>query len=110
MDFAFAPLVLLAGLCAGAQASPLDDLLARKAGNSACFTRVYDAEHLRKNPKQAITSMAVRFSYDKELGNPPSLVLGLGLAIRRKADPQPLFAQGVAVGTNASTWTRPTGG
>lgn len=98
MDFALAPLVLLAGLCAAVAAaqaaSPLDDLIAPKADNSACFTRVYDADHLRKNPKQAITSMAVRFSYDKQQGNPSGLVLGLGLAITRKGDPQPLFSQG----------------
>jgi hypothetical protein len=97
LEFALAPIVLLAALYAAATAraaSPLDELIAPKPGNSACFTRVYDANHLRKNPKQAITSMAVRFSYDKEPANPPGLILGLGLAISRKGDPQPLFAQG----------------
>jgi hypothetical protein len=97
MDFTLAPLALLAGLWVAATAeaaSPLGDLIAPKAGNSACFARVYDAGHLRKNPKQVITSMAVRFSYNKEQGNPPGLVLEIGLAITRRGDPQPLFSQG----------------
>jgi hypothetical protein len=97
MVFALASFALLTGFCVAAAAqaaSPLDDLIAPKPGNRACFTRVYDADHLRKNPKQAVTSMAVWFAYDKEQGSPPGLVLGLGLAIHRKGDPQPLFAQG----------------
>jgi len=91
---------LLAGFCVAAAAqaaNPLDDLIAPKAGNRACFTRAYDADHLRKNPKQAVTSMAVWFAYDKARTDPPGVILGLGLAIRRKGDPDPLFAQGGCV-------------
>src|SRR5450759_676107 len=74
--------------------SPLDDLIARKIGNSACFTRVYDADHLRKHPKQTTTSMAVWLAYEELPGVPEGLALGLGLAISRKGDSLPLFAQG----------------
>lgn len=96
MHVAFAPIALLATLSMAvcAQASPLDDLIVPKPGASACFTRAYDADHLRKNPKQTTTSIAVRLSYDKEQGNPPALMLGLGIAISRKGVAQPLFAQG----------------
>ena len=95
---ALGAIVLLAGLSAmtGVQAaSPLDDLIAPKAGNSACFTRVYDADHLRKNPKQTTTSMAVWLAYDKAIGDPPVLAPpGLGIAISRRGESEPLFAQG----------------
>jgi hypothetical protein len=91
-----APFALLAalGVATAQAASPLDDLIAPRAGTSACFTRAYDADHLRKNPKQTTISMAVRLSYDKEQGTPPALILGLGLGISRKGVAQPLFAQG----------------
>jgi hypothetical protein len=89
---------LLAGACvmtAAQAASPLDDLIAPKPGNSACFTRVYDADHLRKDPKQTTTSMAVRLANDKVQGDPPVLAPpDLGIAISRRADSEPLFAQG----------------
>jgi len=97
MDCALALLALLAGFgvaAAARAASPLDDLIAPKAGNRACFTRVYDADHLRKNPKQAVMSIAVWFAYDKARADPPGIILGLGIAIRRKGDPDPPFAQG----------------
>jgi hypothetical protein len=77
--------------------SPLDDLIAPKIGNSACFTRVYDADHLRKHPKQTTTSMAVWLAYEELPGVPEGLALGLGLAISRKGDSLPLFAQGGCV-------------
>ena len=76
-------------------ASPFDDVIAPKPGNSACFTRVYDAGHLRKNPKQTITSITVWLAYDKADGNPPVLSPpGLGVAISRRGDSDPLFAYG----------------
>jgi hypothetical protein len=97
-NFTWASIALLAGLwavTAAQAASPLDDLIARKPGSSACFTRVYDAAHLRKNPKQATTSMAVWLSYDKAIGDPPVLAPpGLGIAISRRGEAAPLFAQG----------------
>ena len=61
---ALATIALLAASAARA-ASPLDDLIARKPANNACFNRVYDADHLRKNPKQTTTSMAVWLAYDR---------------------------------------------
>lgn len=94
MDCALALSVLLAGFGVAAAASPLDDFIIPKAGNRACFTRTYDADHLRKNPKQAVTSMTVWFAYEKARTDPPGVILGLGIAIRRKGDPDPLFAQG----------------
>jgi hypothetical protein len=89
-----ATIVLLAASAARA-ASPLDDLVAPKPASSACFARVYDAEHLRKHPKQTTTSMAVRLAYDKAYGEPPVLAPpDLGIAIKRRGEPDPLFAQG----------------
>jgi hypothetical protein len=90
-------IALLAGACnvtAAQAASPLDDLIAPKAGNSACFTRVYDADHLHNNPKQTTTAMVVWLTYDKAYGDPAVLALGLGIGISRKGDSLPLFAQG----------------
>lgn len=76
-------------------ASPFDDLIAAKPGNSACFTRTYDADHLRKHPKQTTTSIAVWLAYDKAFGNPPVLAPpGLGISIGRRGESDRLFAQG----------------
>lgn len=97
-NFALGAIALLAGVYAAPAtraASPLDDLIVSTPGNSACFTRVYDADHLRKNPKQTTTSMTVWLVYDKAYGNPPVLAPpGLGIAISRRGDSEPLFAQG----------------
>jgi len=97
-NFALASVALLATTCGVTVAraeSPLDDLIAPKPASSACFTRVYDADHLRKNPKQMTTSIAVWLAYDKAYGNPPVLAPpGLGIAISRRRDSDPLFAQG----------------
>jgi hypothetical protein len=95
MQVRLALLVVMATSGAAQAASPLDDLIAPRAGTSACFTRNYDVAHLRKNPKQTTTAMAVRLSYDRETqGTPPTLILNLGLAIGRKADATPWIAQG----------------
>jgi hypothetical protein len=76
-------------------ATPLDDLIAPNPGNTACFSRVYDAQHLRKNPKQTTTSMAVWLAYDKATSAPAVLLPpGLGIAITRRGDSEPLFANG----------------
>jgi hypothetical protein len=75
--------------------SPFDDLIAPKPGNSACFTRVYDAAHLRKHPKQTTTSIEIWLAYDKAFGNPPVLSPpGLGIAISQRGGSDPLFASG----------------
>jgi hypothetical protein len=98
MHVASAPVALLAILMLATvarAASPLDDLIVPKAGTNACFTRVYTAEHLRRHPKQTTTAIAVRLSYvQEEHANPPTLSLGLGIAISRKGDALPWFAQG----------------
>src|SRR5712672_3020318 len=87
-------MAVLAGACvvsAAQAASPLDELIVSMPGNSACFTRVYDADHLRKNPKQATTSMAVWLAYDKAYGDPPVLAPpGLGIVISRRGDSESL--------------------
>ena len=75
-------------------ATPLDDLIEPAAGRSACFTRVYDDNHLRRNPKQRTTAITVWLSYEQMGGSPPGIGLGLGLGISRRGDPTPLFAQG----------------
>jgi hypothetical protein len=76
-------------------ATPLDRLIAPTPGNDACFTRVYDAGHLRKNPKQTTLSMALWLAYDKAQGDPPILLApNLGVGISRRGEADALFAQG----------------
>jgi hypothetical protein len=75
--------------------SPMDELIAPNPSSGACFTRVYDAGHLRKNPKQTTTSMTVWLAYNRATGDPPVLSPpDLGIAISRRGDAQPLFAYG----------------
>jgi len=75
--------------------SPMDELIAPNPASSACFTRVYDTGHLRKNPKQTTTSMTVWLVYNRATGDPPVLnPPDLGIAISRRGDSEPLFAQG----------------
>jgi hypothetical protein len=92
-------------------ASPLDDLIAPKPAASACFTRVYDAGHLRQNPKQMMTSMTVWLSYGKASGDPPILnPPDLGISISRRGDADPLFAYGGCYwdeGVNRTVQDRP---
>ena len=85
-----APLIASAALAA----TPLDDLIEPAAGQSACFTRVYDGDHLRRNPQQRTAAITVWLSYEQMGGSPPGIGLGLGLGISRRGDPTPLFAQG----------------
>jgi hypothetical protein len=70
-----------------ALADPMSDLT--KDGNDACFRRVYDAAHLKKNPRQQTTSMTVWITGDvaARSGN-------TGLALTRRGDPEPLFLSG----------------
>ena len=74
--------------------SPVDDLVAPKPGNSACFTRVYDAAHLRKNPKQTTTAMAVWLSYDKATGAARSRAAGPRHRHQPAGGRAPFFAHG----------------
>jgi hypothetical protein len=76
-----------------AQASPLDQLVAEKLGASACFTRIYDDAHLRANPKQKTTFIAVSLKYEK-LQGAAGMALSSGLAIRRRSETEALFSQG----------------
>jgi len=75
-------------------ANPLDELIEPVEGKSACFTRVYDAAHLRGHPKQKTTAMTVWMKFQPLGGGTPGLALGVSLAIAQRGDPAPLFSQG----------------
>src|SRR5262245_3956391 len=89
------PVGLLAALIAGlAQAAtPLDELIEPKKDNSACFRRTYDADHLRRHPKQTTTAMTVWLRYEAMRGT-TDLMLDFGIAISRRGDALPFFSQG----------------
>ncbi len=78
---------------AQAQASPLDELVPKKLGASACFTRVYDDAHLRANPKQKTTFIAAWLKYEK-LQGAAGMGLSFALAMRRRGETEALFSQG----------------
>ena len=78
-------------------ATPLDDLIKPVANTSACFTRVYDAAHLRRHPGQTTTAITVWLRYEPMSGSAPGLALDLGVAITRRGDPLPYFGQGDCV-------------
>jgi hypothetical protein len=85
---------LVAFLLAGrAQAEPLDDFLAHRAGASACFIRAYDEAHLRQHPRQKTTFIAAWMKYEKRQGA-EDLALSFSLAMRRRGDRDALFSQG----------------
>jgi hypothetical protein len=86
--------LIAAGAASAAYATPLDDLIKPEAGNSACFSRVYDADHLRQHPKQRTKAVAVRLKYDKPDQPDVGIALEVGLGITQKDDPLPFFAQG----------------
>ena len=75
-------------------ANPLDDLIEPADGKSACFTRVYDAEHLRRHPKQKTVSMTVWLSYESAGGNGPAIVLHDALALVQRGDPAAFYSEG----------------
>jgi hypothetical protein len=87
-----AALIAVAGPAPGA--TPLDDLIKPVANTSACFSRVYDAAHLRQHPRQTTTAITVWLRYETMSGGAPELALDLGIAISRRGDPLPYFAQG----------------
>lgn len=76
-----------------AKATPLDALVPKKLGESACFTRAYDDAHLRANPRQKTTFIAVWLKYEK-LQGAAGMALNSGLAIRRRGETEALFSQG----------------
>jgi hypothetical protein len=84
---------LSAALASASMAGPLDDLIKPQAGSSACFSRVYDAAHLRSHPRQKITTMTMLMSYEKAHSS-PDLILNIALAITRRGDPAALYSQG----------------
>jgi hypothetical protein len=90
-----AALIAVAGPALGA--TPLDDLIKPVADTSACFSRVYDAVHLRQHPRQTTTAITVWLRYEPMSGGAPGLALDLGVAISRRGDPLPYFAQGDCV-------------
>src|SRR5262245_30214858 len=75
-------------------ATPLDDLITPVANTRACFSRVYDAAHLRQHPRQTTTAITVWLRYETMSGGAPGFALNLGLAISRRGDSLPYFAQG----------------
>jgi hypothetical protein len=74
--------------------NPLDDLIEPKDGKGACFTRVYDAEHLRRHPKQKTVSMTVWLSYEPRGGGDPVVVLHDALALVQRGDAAALYSEG----------------
>ena len=83
--------VLLAGgalVSPAAAENPFDALV--KDGKEVCFRRVYDAEHLKKNPRQQVTSMTVWIT-----GKQDAMRSGnTGLALTRRGEVEPLFLSG----------------
>jgi hypothetical protein len=91
--------VLVAGLVALASseanaANPLDDLIEPVEGKSACFTRVYDAEHLRRHPQQKTVSMTVRLSYEPSGGTIPGTALNVAVGLVQRGDAAALLSTG----------------
>ena len=75
-------------------ANPLDDLIKPQVGASACFSRVYDAAHLRAHPRQKTTAMTVWLKYRPPLSGGSGVILSVALAITQRGDPAPLYSQG----------------
>src|SRR5689334_19864590 len=77
-------------------ANPFDDLIEPVAGQSACFTRVYDSAHLKKNPRQKTTAMTVWLRYEA----PPAeseasgAILSVSLSITQRGDPAAMVSDG----------------
>lgn len=70
-----------------ARAEPLDTLLAPVPGSTACWQRLYSAEHLARHPQQKVT--AIRFSLGYHLAGDPALGHGeyafsIGMATRQR--------------------------
>jgi hypothetical protein len=75
-------------------ANPLDDLIEPAEGKSACFTRVYDAEHLRRHPQQKTVSMTVWLSCEPIGGTVPGTALYVALGLVQRGDAAALFSEG----------------
>jgi hypothetical protein len=87
---------LLAVACRPAlAANPFDDLMEPVDGKSACFTRVYDAAHLKRNSRQKTTAMTVWLRYEAPPGSGASgPILSVSLAITQRGDPAAMYSDG----------------
>jgi hypothetical protein len=74
--------------------TPLDDLIKPELNSAACFTRFYDAVHLRAHPNQKITSMTVWMKYENLGGTTPVMALAISIAVKQRGDPAAMFSQG----------------
>jgi hypothetical protein len=74
--------------------NPLDDLIEPADGKSACFTRVYDAEHLRRHPKQKTASITVWLSYEADSAAVSRPVLHDAVALVQRGDSAALYSEG----------------
>jgi hypothetical protein len=96
MNLRFAPIVavcLVAVPGSPSQAAPIDDIIPRRAGASACFTRTFDDIFLRQHPRQKVTFIAAWMKYEKSK-TADELTLNFSLAIRRRGERDALFSQG----------------
>lgn len=75
---------LLASALPAIAADPLVHLLPGRAGASACFQRVYDTNHLKQHPRQAIRS--VLLSLRREAKRPDNVVFRMSFADKGRSD------------------------
>lgn len=61
--FALTPFAALANPVEPGQEGQLAELVPPQPGARACYSRVYDAAHLAKHPKQKVTEMTFRLAY-----------------------------------------------
>jgi hypothetical protein len=76
-------------------ANPFDGLIEPVAGKSACFTRIYDAMHLKRNPRQKTTAMTAWLRYEAPPGSgAAAAILLVSLAITQRGDPAAMYSDG----------------
>jgi tetratricopeptide (TPR) repeat protein len=49
----------------GSHSSKMEKLLPSVEGSKSCYSRIYDPEHLRANPRQTVSALALQLSYRK---------------------------------------------
>jgi len=77
---------------------PLSGLVSNTPGASTCFQRTYDAAHLKRHPRQTVTS--VLLSVKRDTAQPSEVLLRMQFADKRRAD---------AILARASCSWQPTG-
>jgi hypothetical protein len=86
-------LVLLVAFGASAHAessdNPLTRAVPRADGSSACFSRAYDAAHLKQNPRQVTQGIMLSLRFEETSGYVVRIML------RQKNKPAPLHIVGV---------------